>query len=176
MIETERLLLKPMNEAHLGGLIAMNADPKVMAHFSAPVTPAGSTTMLAHMQTHWAKNGFGYCALIQKDTEDFIGFTGLTRPPYETAFSPCVEIGWRLQHAAWHKGYAFEAANACFEWGFGALGLNEIVSFTARQNRRSIALMQRLGMASDPSEDFEHPMLALGHPLSWHVLYRLTKP
>ncbi|WP_340373756.1 hypothetical protein U5640_43960 [Streptomyces sp. SS7] len=39
------------------------------------------------------------------------------------------------------------------------LDLPEIVSFTVAGNRRSRAVMQRLGMTHDPREDFDHPRL-----------------
>lgn len=117
-----------------------------------------------------------FFALHRKTDGAFLGFTGLTHPGYNTPFTPCVEVGWRLHRKAWGKGYACGAAQACLDWGFNTLNLPEIVSFTARENLRSIALMQRLGMQSDPAEDFEHPMLEIGHRLSWHVLYRLQAP
>ena len=54
--------------------------------------------------------------------------------------------------------------------------MNEIVSFTVPANQRSRAVMERLGMTHDPTEDFDHPLLPLGHPLRRHVLYRLHAP
>lgn len=161
-----------MGASHLAGLAAMNADPEVMVHFPSVVSQADSAAHLQRMQAHWASHGFGLFALMRKTDGAFLGFTGLTHPSYETPFTPCVEVGWRLRRAAWGKGYAHEAATACLGWGFGTLNLPEIVSFTARENLRSIALMQRLGMERDPQEDFEHPKLARGHRLSWHVLFR----
>lgn len=176
MFETPTLRLSPMSSAHLQGLTEMNADPAVMAHFPAMMSPKESAAHLDRIRAHWKAHGFGHLAMQLKADGAFLGFCGLTYPGYETAFTPCVEIGWRLHRAAWGKSLAFEAAQACLVWGFETLGLNEIVSFTARQNRRSIALMQRLNMHSDPDEDFQHPMLARSHRLSWHVLYRLDNP
>ncbi|HIP23250.1 MAG TPA: N-acetyltransferase [Rhodobacteraceae bacterium] len=176
MLETPRLRLTPIGARHLQGLSALNADAAVMAHFPDVMTHVQSAAHLARMQAHWAAHGFGLFALHHKETKAFLGFTGLTHPGYKTPFTPCVEVGWRLHRAAWGQGYALEAAHACLNWGFGTLALSEIVSFTARQNRPSIALMQRLKMQRAPREDFEHPMLPLGHPLSWHVLYRLQNP
>ncbi len=175
MITTERLNLVPMGAQHLDGLAAMNADPAVMEHFPDVMTRAQSAAQLDRMQAHWAAHQMGLFALISSQTGAFLGFTGLTHPGYETPFTPCVEVGWRLHPAAWGKGLAHEAATACLDWGFGALDLHEIVSFTARANTRSIRLMQRLHMQTDQTEDFEHPMLEIGHRLSWHVLYRLDR-
>ncbi len=112
--------------------------------------------------------------MVEAADTPFIGFVGLAIPGFETSFTPCVEIGWRLAHAHWGRGYATEAAHAALAHGFGPLGLREIVSFTAQQNLRSRAVMERLGMRRDPADDFDHPKLSPGHPLRRHVLYRLS--
>jgi ribosomal-protein-alanine N-acetyltransferase len=109
------------------------------------------------------------------DRYDFIGFTGLSRPGFEAHFTPCVEVGWRLDAAHWGRGYATEAAEAAVSFGFERLGLEEIVSFTARANRRSIRVMEKLGMGCDPNDDFDHPRIPEGHALRGHVLYRLAR-
>ena len=60
-------------------------------------------------------------------------------------------------------------------YGFDQAGLAEIVSFTVPANVRSQAVMQRLGMTHDPADDFDHPLLPLGHALRRHVLYRRAR-
>ncbi|TPQ35153.1 GNAT family N-acetyltransferase, partial [Cupriavidus pinatubonensis] len=65
------------------------------------------------------------------------------------------------------------AARAALAVGFERLGLDEIVSFTALGNRRSRAVMERLGMHEDALV-FEHPALPESHPLRSHCLYRLA--
>jgi RimJ/RimL family protein N-acetyltransferase len=42
-------------------------------------------------------------------------------------------------------------------------------------NRRSRAVMERLGMCRDAAGDFDHPRVPAGHPLRRHVLYRLRR-
>jgi RimJ/RimL family protein N-acetyltransferase len=59
--------------------------------------------------------------------------------------------------------------------GFGPLGLDEIVCFTATGNLRSRRVMEKLGMTHDPADDFEHSKLAPGHPLRRHVRYRIRR-
>ena len=68
-----------------------------------------------------------------------------------------------------------EAADAALDYGFGALGLEEIVAFTAVGNLASRRLMERLGMRYDEGADFDHPALKVDHPLTPHVLYRLRR-
>jgi RimJ/RimL family protein N-acetyltransferase len=47
------------------------------------------------------------------------------------------------------------------------------VSFTSLGNRRSRAVMERLGMTHDPADDFDRPDLPEGDPLRRHALHRL---
>ena len=105
----------------------------------------------------------------------FAGFLGLGRPRFEAAFTPCVEVGWRLAAEHWGRGYATEGARAALAYGFGTLGLDEIVSFTVPGNRRSIRVMEKLGMTRDPADDFDHPVLPEGHRFRRHVLFRIRR-
>ncbi len=104
----------------------------------------------------------------------FAGFTGLAVPVWEAAFTPCVEIGWRLPRWAWGRGYASEAARAALRVAFTDLGLAEVVSFTAVPNQRSQAVMRRIGMTRDPEGDFDYPTIPVGQPMGRSVLYRLS--
>ena len=97
-------------------------------------------------------------------------------PRFEAAFTPCVEIGWRLAFENWGQGFATEAAKAALAYGFEILNLEAVVAFTTRGNLRSRAVMERLGMMYDPADDFEHPLVPVGHPLRPHMLYRIKRP
>lgn len=169
---TKRLILRQFLPEDEGKLAAINANAKVMEWFPAPMTAEQSAGHFARISDHWLQRGFGLFALEIRNTGQFIGFTGLSRPSYQISVPNCVEVGWRLTPDAWGNGYATEAATACLNWGFVDLGLSEIVSFTAEQNARSIAVMRRLGMTHDKANDFDHPMLEADSPLLRHVLYR----
>ena len=153
----------------------MNADPEVMRHFPAPMARAESDALLERLTGHWAEHGFGLWAVERRHDGAFLGFTGLSRPSFEAAFTPAVEVGWRFLREAWGHGYATEAARAAVQFGFEEVGLEEIVSFTVPANERSRRVMERLGMRHDPAGDFDHPRLPQGHPLRRHVLYRLRR-
>ena len=170
---TERLVLRPWRPADRAPFAALNADPAVMEHFPAPLTREESDAMIARAEAHLDQHGFGPWAVEVRGGAPVIGFVGLVVPRFTAHFTPCVEIGWRLARAHWGHGYATEAARAALAFGFGTVGLAEIVSFTVPANVRSIAVMERLGMTRDPAGDFEHPNLPEGHPLRRHVLYRI---
>ncbi len=76
----------------------------------------------------------------------FIGYTGLVLVPYAAAFTPAVEIGWRIQKAHWGHGYVSEAARLALADAFTRFGLKEVVALTVPANTRSQAVMHRLGM------------------------------
>lgn len=172
--DTARLRLRQWIDADHAPFAALNADPRVMAFFPAPLDRAASDAMAARCRALIAERGWGFWAAEIRETRQFIGFVGLHVPLPELPFSPCVEIGWRLAHPYWGKGYASEAARGALQIAFERLGLSEIVSFTALGNQRSRAVMARLGMR-ETSETFEHPHLPVGSPLRRHCLYRLSR-
>jgi ribosomal-protein-alanine N-acetyltransferase len=176
-LRTERLLLRRWREQDLEPFAALNGDPQVMEHFPAMLSRAQSDELVARIERSFEVDGYGVWAVEVPGSLPFAGFVGLIAqrdPTYP--FAPAVEVGWRLAREAWGRGIATEAARASLEFGFGQLGLREIVSFTTAGNERSRAVMERLGMVRDPAEDFLHPALEPGHPLAPHVLYRLRAP
>ncbi len=173
-IETERLILRPLEDADRTPLADLNADPEVMRWFPARLTRAESDTQFDRLRERAAETGICFQAVEAKDGPRFAGFVGLSHVAFEPFDPPAVEIGWRLSRDAWSKGWATEAARAWLAYGFEEMGLDEIVSFTVPGNSRSRAVMERLGMRRDEDGDFEMPTIPPGHPMRRHVLYRLS--
>jgi ribosomal-protein-alanine N-acetyltransferase len=175
ILTTARLRLRQWREEDLAPFAALNADPQVMEFFPKVLTRAESDVVAGRIRNHFARHGFGLWAVEAPGAADFVGFVGLAVPSFEAHFTPCVEIGWRLAREHWGHGYATEAATAALAFGFGDRALEEIVAFTVPANIPSRRVMGRLGMRRLPSDDFEHPAIADGHPLRSHVLYRLRR-
>lgn len=169
---TPRLRLRRWRASDREPFAALNADPEVMRHFPDLLSREQSDRLVERIEADFERRGHGLWALQTRAGGEFIGFTGLAAVPFEADFTPAVEVGWRLARPAWGNGYATEAAGAALAFGFGELGLSEIVSFAVPGNARSRAVMERIGMEHDPADDFDHPSLPVGHPLSRHVLYR----
>ncbi|MEV4798688.1 GNAT family N-acetyltransferase [Nonomuraea sp. NPDC049421] len=174
-METERLVMRRWREEDKEPFAAMNADPEVMEHFPALMTREESDTFVDRIERHFDERGYSLWALELRDTGRFIGFTGLALQTFDAPFLPAVEIGWRLTRSAWGHGYAIEAARRAARYAFEEAGLDDIISMTAVQNRRSRSVMERLGMTRDPAEDFDHPRLPKDSPILRHVLYRLHR-
>ena len=171
----ERVVLRGWCADDLEPFAALNADPRVIEHYPAPLTSEESVAFMRdRVVPEFAERGFGLWAVEVPGVSPFIGYVGLQAPTFESSFTPCVEVGWRLAFPYWGRGYATEAARVAVGFGFAEADLDEIVSFTVPANRRSIAVMERLGMRADG--EFEHPRLPPGHRLRSHVLYRLPRP
>lgn len=168
---TSRLLLRQWRPSDRAPFAALNADPRVMEFFPAPLTRVESDALADRCEAHIAERGWGVWAVERKATGEFIGFVGLHVPTAQLPFAPCTEVAWRLAFDHWGQGFATEAAREALRIGFEVLGLEEIVSFTAVSNRRSRAVMERLGMTE--SGRFEHPSVPVGSPLREHCLVRL---
>ena len=167
-----RVLLRSWREDDLDPFAALNADPAVTEFLAGPRSREASAEMIARLQVGIDERGWGLWAVDLGGR--CIGFTGITHTRFESHFTPCVEIGWRLARAAWGHGYATEAARVALAFSFAILNLAEIVAFTAVGNARSRRVMERIGMSHDPADDFDHPQLPR-HPLQRHVLYRLVR-
>jgi RimJ/RimL family protein N-acetyltransferase len=173
VLRARRVRLRAWREDDLEPFATLNADQRVMEHYPAPLTRAESDDLVRRVIPQFGTHGFSLWAVELPGAAPFIGYVGLLRPTFETRFTPCVEIGWRLAFPFWGYGYATESARAVLAFGFGEAGLDEIVSFTVPANRRSVAVMERLNMTQDG--EFNHPRLPHGHPLQRHLLYRLSK-
>jgi ribosomal-protein-alanine N-acetyltransferase len=152
----------------------MGADAEVMRYFPSTMTAAETESLAREIWRAIAEQGWGLWAVEVVDGPRFIGFVGLNEIHFQAHFTPAVEVGWRLAREHWGRGYATEAARAAVEFGFNELELPEIVAMTALKNAPSRRVMERLGMTTDPADDFDHPRVPPG-PLRRHALYRLAR-
>ena len=172
-LETPRLILRQWQNADLEAFYQLNSNTEVMQYFPKVLDKTESDQLAYRIQSLIQQNGWGFWAVELKSTQEFMGFTGLHHQPTQFKFSPCTEIGWRLNSQYWGNGYATEAALRCLEFAFNSLNLNEIVAFTAKQNLKSQAVMKRIGMTY--KFDFDHPELDDQSPLKEHQLFSIQK-
>ncbi len=173
-LATERLVLRRWRDADREPFAALNGDPEVMEHFPSLLTRGESDRMIASLETRFETRGSDCGRSRCAQPARSIGFVGLNVPSFDAHFMPAVEVGWRLARPAWGHGYATEAARASLSFGFGEAGLDEIVAMTTTTNSRSQAVMERLGMSRNPTDDFDHPGVERSHRLCRHVLYRIS--
>jgi RimJ/RimL family protein N-acetyltransferase len=167
-LRTPRLLLREWRDADDAPFLAMSAEPAMSEHL-----PAGDAAWMARARAQWAEHGFGQFVVELPGEAPLIGVVGLIDIPADYPCAPGIHVTWRLAPPYWGKRYALEAARAAIEDGLARLHLSEIAAITTPANRRSWGVMERLGMARDPADDFDHPRYPPGHRLRRHVLYRL---
>ena len=174
-LSTERLILRHWRPPDREPFARINADPTVMEYFPSLLTRSESDSLAERIEDGLSVENFGFWAAELRSTSKFIGFIGLNTPSFTAAFTPCVEIGWRLAAAHWGQGLATEGARAAAHYAFATLKIPELVAFTVPGNLRSRRVMEKLGMSHNPRHDFDHPHLPEGHSLRRHVLYRLLQ-
>ena len=176
-ILTQRLILRNWEERDRELFYRINSDDEVLEFFPFRRSRAEADAKMDQFRSWIAEDGYGFAAAEIAATGQCIGFVGL----FDTDNLPflpegTIEIGWRLAPEFWGKGYVTEAAKAWLTFGFETLGVDEIVSFAVEGNRRSTAVMQRIGMTADRSRDFDHPGIPDSHPqLRRHVFYALRR-
>jgi RimJ/RimL family protein N-acetyltransferase len=163
-LKTDRLILRPWRPSDRDAFAALNADPEVMHDLGGPLTRAASDAKLGRYISTFERHG---CSrLVIEDQSGFVGYAGVMPAASDHPLAPHAEIGWRLVRAAWGKGYATEAARAALDDAFARLGLDEVLAYTAIDNRRSQAVMERLGLRREPLLDFD----VLNDDVPWHGL------
>ncbi len=174
VIQTDRLRLRQWSEKDKKPFSRMCADPHVMRYFPSTMSEIESNKLIEKIARTVDEQGFGFWAAELRESDEFIGFIGLSPIADGYEFAPTVEIGWRLMRVAWGNGYASEGAKAALRFGFETLKLPEIMSMTAVINKPSENVMKKLGMHRQ-QDTFMHPSLPIDSELREHLLYRLTR-
>ncbi len=144
-----------------------------MKYFPKENTLEESQSFITKMQNQFKEKRYCYFAVDLIDTGEFIGFVGLSYQDYNAEFTPCVDIGWRIDKKHWHKGYATEAAKASLEYAFNNLQLEFVYSVAPIINEASIAVMKKLHMKFD--HEFIHPFLTDNSNLNPCSVYKIEK-
>lgn len=164
-LETERLRLRAWREGDLDAYLEMTSDPEAMRYLGVGETMDRGLTWrnIALMIGHWAMRGYGFWAVEEKATGAFVGRVGLWYP----AGWPDMEVGWALLRRHWGKGFAAEAGRASLDYAWRVLGSAYVISLIFPENRRSIAVAERIG------ERFDRRAPMFGREC---LIYRVDRP
>lgn len=149
-LETERLVLRPFTDvgADTDLLVALDDDPEVMRHINGgrPTSREDirERTLPRLLHDHPCTGTRGFWAAQRKDTGAFLGWFELR--PLDDHDPAVVELGYRLNRAAWGRGYATEGARALVGKGFTDLGVQRVTANTMAVNTGSRRVMEKAGL------------------------------
>lgn len=152
-ISTDRLTLRPWRSSDADDFATMNADADVMADLGGPLTRGASDDKLDRFRATFALHGITRWVVTDRHG-GFLGYCGIVPHADDHPLGEHCDIGWRLSRNAWGHGYATEAATAALADAFERLGLPLVLAYTAAENARSQAVMNRLGMERRADLDF----------------------
>ena len=140
-LTTERLLLRQWKNSDGQEIIDFYADPVMSKYVGGPRNEDDAWRGMALMVGHWQLKGFGYWAVEEKTSGDFVGCIGLWQSPGW----PELELGYWLVERHQGKGFAKEAAEVCVCCAKEQLNAKSLVSYIDADNSPSIKLAESLG-------------------------------
>jgi RimJ/RimL family protein N-acetyltransferase len=173
LFTSDRLGFRNWHPSDLPLMAAINANPEVMRFFPSVQSVEDTRQFINRMQRQQSLKGFCYFAVERLEDGAFIGFTGLSEATFEAPFTPCIDIGWRLDETYWSQGYATEGARRCLAYAFENLQLEAVNAIAPLVNEPSINVMKKLGMRF--IETFQHPVLTQHPFLQECARYLITK-
>ena len=173
LFKSERLGFRNWTAEDLDPMTAINADPAVMRFFPGTQAKATTKDFIDRKSAEYQSRGYTYFAVELLDSGKLIGFIGLSYQDFESAWTPFVDIGWRLNKVYWGRGLATEGANRVLEFGFTDIKLEEIYAIAPAKNLPSINVMKKIGMQK--IGDFDHPKLQDYPELMNCVVYQIRR-
>ena len=159
VIETDRLLLRQFEPDDADALDRIFTDPQVMLCGGVKSPEWVRQWLNSYLDTHYTRWGFGMWAVIEKTTNNLIGYCGLSRYPDRCANHEA-EIGYRLARPHWHRGLATEAARATTTYAIDVLKRQRLIAIIDPENRASIHVAKKVGFQFEKEVMFEgytHP-------------------
>jgi len=150
MLETDRLILRLMDVRDVKAIFAMRSDIDVMRFIREPQNRDESANWIKLVSSRWEHEQIGFCAMLEKLSQEFIGWCGIWRLP-ETGE---LEIGYAVAKQFWCKGFATEAALEFLDYAFEKLENEKIVAVARPENAPSRRVMEKLGMHYDYTGEF----------------------
>ncbi|CAM2915433.1 GNAT family N-acetyltransferase [Chryseobacterium flavum] len=146
-LESERLILRKLEEADVDRMFLMDSDPEVMKYLGTPVKNIEESREIIRMiQKQYKENGVGRLAVIEKKSGLFIGWSGLkllTIPV--NGYVNTLDLGYRYIPEFWGKGYAMEAAKLSLDYGFNELNTDAVYAYADSGNTGSNHILRKLG-------------------------------
>ena len=147
-LETERLILRRFTMDDIDDLVELDGDPEVMFHLSGGLPTSRekieSDYLPGYLAYYRTFPGYGFWAVIEKHTDEFVGWFHFRPAPGHPVDEP--ELGYRFRRPFWGRGYGTEGSIALIDRGFADLGVRRVVASAMVVNVASWRVMEKSGM------------------------------
>lgn len=173
-IETERLIIRPLLAEDEEGMFRMDSDAEVHKYLGRhPYKDIEeSRENIRFVRQQYEDYGIGRWAMLNKATNEFIGWTGFKYMPITVnKHSNFHDFGYRLARDSWGKGYATEGAIAALDYGINTLQFKDIYAMTDVANAASRRVLEKIGFTYIETFGYDDPTLkwrAQGEPTTWY--------
>lgn len=148
--ETDRFILREILPSDIDGLFELDSDPEVHRYLGKkPVTNKEQIVeVINFIRQQYIDNGIGRWAIIDKETNDFIGWTGLKFVTDLTNnHKNYYDIGYRLRKKYWGQGIATETAIASWDYAFNILKADKVYAMADCENDGSNKILKKVGLS-----------------------------
>lgn len=149
ILETPRLLLRPLELSDAEAMFEMDKNPEVHKYlWQMPAqTIEENIKVIEYIQKQYAENNIGRFATILKETGEFIGWTGIKyiNDHVENGNTNFYDYGYRINEKFWNKGFATEASKAWLDYGFNEMKIDKMNAYTHFENGASNHVLQKVG-------------------------------
>lgn len=148
-VETERLILREILLSDVDGIFELDSDPQVHKYLGNKTVSnkSESEAVINYIRQQYLDNGIGRWAIIEKSTNNFVGWTGLKFVTELTnGRKNYYDLGYRLIRKYWGQGIATETAFASLDYGFTKLKVGKVYAAASYENAASNKILQKIGM------------------------------
>ncbi|WP_313374625.1 GNAT family N-acetyltransferase [Chishuiella sp.] len=171
VLETDRLIIRPITIDDLQAYYEMDSQPEVHTFLrAAPLQSLDETKdVINALLEQYEKFGVARVAVIEKETNQFIGWTGFKFIEEKEAIDnkfDYLDFGYRFRKEAWGKGYATEAAKACMDYYKNNMTHFKLNAITHVDNSASRHVLEKIGFEVTHS----FPLVNWGIECYWYEL------
>ena len=150
ILETNRLILRPLEISDAEAMFAMDKNPEVHKYlWQTSVQKIEEVIkVIDYVNEQYERNNIGRFATILKETGEFIGWTGIkfVDDHVENGNTNFYDYGYRLNEKFWNQGFATEASIAWLDYGFSKMNIDKMNAYTHAENGASNHILQKVGM------------------------------
>lgn len=148
VLETERLILRERRADDFPAYAEMWTRPEVVRFTTInPLSREEAWTKFARMAGFWAIAGYGFWAVEEKASGNFVGEAGLAdfKRDIEPSLDGKPEFGWGFIPSVYGQGYATEAVGAALNWALTTRSEETYCCIIDPENAASIRVAAKCG-------------------------------